>query len=213
MTIFGIALSSITPLQALAFTGAFLAVFSALNKSMIPLRIVAILSTTSVAAYTFMTKDLVFGALYSLLIFLNTLRLREMLALSNQTRGLEKSDFPYEALKAFMKSQKFAPEAALFRKGDIANEAYYIVSGHVALPEMDIDLGPGSLVGEMGLFGEKQARSLTVVAKDHVTALKIPYYDLQELCLQNPAFGLDLFKLIVRRQVENQNRFSNRLNG
>jgi CRP/FNR family transcriptional regulator, cyclic AMP receptor protein len=209
MNLSSLTFATITPLEFFAFCGAILAVFSAFKKAMIPLRIVTILSTLAFCTYFFLSKNWAFGLFYAALTLLNLLRLRDMIALSRQTKELTKTDFPYETLQAFMASKNFEPEAALFRKGDLSDAAYYIVSGHVTLPEMQIDLGPGNLVGEMGLFGEKQARSLTVVAKDKVVALKIPYYALQELCLQNPSLGLSLFKLIVRRHVENQNRVSN----
>jgi CRP/FNR family transcriptional regulator, cyclic AMP receptor protein len=192
------------PLHLMGFLGAFLGVFSATKKAMIPLRLVAIASAIAFAIYYFWKQDWLNFLIYSIVFMSNILRLREMLELAQTMKSLTSTDFPVETLRPFMKSINFKPEAALFRKQDNATDAYYIVSGRVHLPEIETELGPGSLVGEMGLFSDRQARAYTVVAMNNVVALKISYHDLQELCLQNPAFGISLFKLIVRRQVANQ---------
>jgi CRP/FNR family transcriptional regulator, cyclic AMP receptor protein len=208
MSSIGNIISGFSLIDLIGFAAAILAVFAASKESMIPLRVVTIVSTLAFCGYYIAQQDWMKATIYGMVTLLNISRLRQMIALAHQTKSLTKTDFPFETLKPFMKSESFEPEAVLFRKGEKSEVAYYIVSGNVNLPELAIDLGPGSLVGEMGMFGDSQTRSLTIVARDNVTVLKIPYHDLQELCLQSPSFGLSLFKLIVRRQVENQLRFS-----
>jgi CRP/FNR family transcriptional regulator, cyclic AMP receptor protein len=196
--------TNLSLIDMLGFAAAILAILAASKKAIIPLRIAAIASSLAFAIYYFFESQWVSLCVHGVTALCNIVRLQQMIELTRQTKAITTSDLPLETLKPFMKKTQFEPGAALFRKGTISDAAYYIISGEVQLPEIQVKLGPGNFVGEMGLFSENQTRTFTIVALTNVVALKISYHDLQELCLQNPSFGLSLFKLITRRQVANQ---------
>jgi len=64
-----------------------------------------------------------------------------------------------------MTRRAFKAGEVLFRKGDLADEIVYIASGEIRLKEADQLLGPGELIGEIGLFSPEKTRTQTVVCE------------------------------------------------
>jgi CRP-like cAMP-binding protein len=67
------------------------------------------------------------------------------------------------------------------------------------LPERGIVLGPGEIIGEIGIFSPFQARTTSAICETAVTALVLSHHKVLELYYQNPAFGLYLGRMIIRR--------------
>ena len=56
----------------------------------------------------------------------------------------------------------------LFRAGDAGNSMHLILAGSVMVGEIGVVLGPGSFVGEMGVFGPSHLRTGTAVCATEV---------------------------------------------
>lgn len=178
------------------------------SKTMIPLRLAIIAANILSIVWGVYTLNMPNLILNCLLLPLNILRLREMQKLISDVRAANREPIDYDWLKPYMREIDYEAGATIFRKGDDADAAYVIGEGQVALPELGVILGPGSLMGEMGLFtsGNKRVSSATCVGQ--VRAWRITYSDFEQLYFQNPQFGFHIVRLMVRRMETNLARFS-----
>jgi CRP/FNR family transcriptional regulator, cyclic AMP receptor protein len=173
-------------------------------KTMIPLRAVAVVSNVA-----FMTYGLAGGiypvfVLHAVLLPLNCLRLQQMRALIRRVREASRGKMSMEWLIPLMTRQKLEAGHVLFRKGDPANSMYLILKGSVKLVEIDVALGPGALVGEIGVFAPDNRRTGTAVCESDVEVGTISDQKVLQLYYQNPAFGFYMFRLVLQRMLENQ---------
>ena len=87
----------------------------------------------------------------------------------------------------------------VMERGEYATGAFYIVSGEVEVVELSETFGKGTLLGEIGLFTPDGRRPMTVRCKTDVQTAMIDYDQFKELYFQNPQFGFRLLHLIVAR--------------
>jgi CRP/FNR family transcriptional regulator, cyclic AMP receptor protein len=192
--------------EYVGYGGVALALASMSRRTIIPLRLFAIGACTAFAIYCAAS-----GAYPNLVVNLIALpvhayRLWEMLRLTRHIRVAVDSDLNVDWLKPFMRQRKIASGTPLFRKGDHAAEMYYVVSGRLRLVELNLEIGPGQLVGEIGLFSPARSRTFGATAVEDVELLAIGDRDLQQLYYQNPRFGFYLIQLVTRRLVVNMER-------
>lgn len=176
-------------------------------KTMLPLRVVAIASNVA-----FMTYGLLGGvypvlALHVILLPLNCLRLHQMRRLIRKVREASRGDVSMEWLIPLMTRHHYPKGAVLFRMGDAGNSMHLVLAGSVRILELDALLGPGSIVGEMGVFGPNHRRTGTAVCDTEVEIGSITEQQATQLYYQNPAFGFHLFRIVVQRVLENERRW------
>ena len=104
-----------------------------------------------------------------------------------------------EWLLPHMKRKKFKAGTVLFNKGDIANQLFYIRSGTVRSTELDLSMGAGNLIGEIGLFTEDRKRSASVMCETDCVCYTMTDEAMYLLYTQNPRVGFYLIRLIVQR--------------
>ncbi|HEX9686359.1 MAG TPA: cyclic nucleotide-binding domain-containing protein, partial [Burkholderiales bacterium] len=98
-----------------------------------------------------------------------------------------------------MTRRAFKAGDVLFRKGDLADEVVYIVSGQLRLQEHDQILGPGELIGEIGLFSPEKRRTQSIVCETDGELYRITDEMIYRLYYQNPKLGFYFIRLIVER--------------
>jgi CRP-like cAMP-binding protein len=76
---------------------------------------------------------------------------------------------------------------------------FLVGKGKYRIPELDIDLRPGEIFGEMGLltYGSQRTASVECVESGHV--LTMPYDEVRALYFENPEFGFYFLKLSSNR--------------
>ena len=173
---------------------------------MIPLRIVAIVTNIMYIIYSLMTGLMPMLLLHALLLPLNTVRLFQMRRLVRSVREAVEGDLNMDWILPYMSPAKFKTGQVLSKKDDPADMVYYIVEGSVRLDELDVSIGSGHLLGEMGAFTPKGRRLNTMHCETEVKAMTITVERIRELYLQNPRLGFSLTQLIVGRLAENQGR-------
>ncbi len=189
--------------------GAVLAsLYAFYSKTMIPLRMAIILANLLSIVWGLHTGNLPNLVLNCLLLPLNILRLREMQTLIGDVRMANREPLNYDWLKPYMREVDLQAGQTIFSKGDEADAAYVIGEGQVALPELGVLLGPGSLMGEMGLFTSGNKRVSGARCVSNVRAWRITYSEFEQLYFQNPQFGFHIVRLMVRRMESNLARFS-----
>jgi CRP/FNR family cyclic AMP-dependent transcriptional regulator len=182
-----------------AWLGAALAVTAFFMKTMIPLRVVAMLGHIC-----FLIYGLSSGAYYVLLAYgvtlpFNVWRLRQMQQLVSNVKTAADADLAVKWLHPFMKEQSYADGTTIFRKGDHADQLFFIAKGRVKLVEIGQELSEGHLFGEIGFFSPDQKRSLTAVCLGDCQLYRIGASDFKQLYYQNPEFGFYIVQLIARR--------------
>ncbi|MCZ7641661.1 MAG: cyclic nucleotide-binding domain-containing protein [Pseudorhodoplanes sp.] len=88
---------------------------------------------------------------------------------------------------------------------------FYPVSGRYRLEEIDVPIGPGEVVGEIGLVTPDNKRTQTFRCEEDGELLVIGYNQVKQLYFQNPKFGFFFLKLITQRLLANHRNMQERL--
>jgi CRP-like cAMP-binding protein len=180
-------------------------------RTMIPLRLFGILSNIVVIAFAIPTRGYLVIVVQSLVLVLNSYRLHQMLQLVRDVRRSVNSDLSMEWLKPFMTERKCAPGDVLFYKDEKAEDMLYIVSGRFRLVESGIEFPVGAIVGELGMLSPSKARTQTLECVEAGVILSVSYSKVEELYVQNPAFGFYFLRLSSARLFENIGKLEQRL--
>ena len=195
----------------LGFLAGALYIASHYMKTMVPLRLTEIASNALFVIYGAMYPSWPTLALYGLLIPLNALRLYEMLELIKKVREAAQHDLSIDWLKPFMHKATYTKGYILFHKDEPAEEMYYVVSGRCHVKELNLEIKPGQLLGELGFITPERKRTQTVECLDEVHMLVISYDKVSELYFQNPSFGFYFLKLTSERLLQNVKRLEQAL--
>ncbi len=177
-------------------------------KTIMPLRMVAISSNIAFITYALVEDLTPILILHALLLPLNILRLIE---LKREVRKAERAmteDFSVDSILTVMKERLLAPGDVLFRKGDAADDLYYVESGRIDLPEIGKQLGPGDVLGEIGLFSTTGRRTSSAVALEKTLLHTLPRKKVASTLVQHPRLGIMLLRLAATRLTENLSQAS-----
>jgi hypothetical protein len=177
-------------------------------KTMVPLRVVAIASNVAFITYAGMASLYPVLVLHLVLLPMNIWRTVQMVALVRRVREAAKGDLSVDWLRPYMRRERHAANAVLFRRGDHADRLYYLVGGEIELVEIGVTLVPGALFGEIALFSPDQTRTQTAVCRTEVELLRIGQDEIAQLCYQNPAVAFHLLRLITARLLMNTERLA-----
>jgi CRP/FNR family cyclic AMP-dependent transcriptional regulator len=172
-------------------------------KTMMPLRTIAIASNVAFISYGYLGEMTPILILHVALLPLNLWRLYQTRQLVNKVRRAMEGDLSFDWLIPHMNSRSFASGETIFRKGDPARELFLISAGTVRLAELRIEIGKGSMVGEIGVFSPYKARIATAIAVTRVDVLAIAEDRVIALYNENREFGFYLVSLITKRLVAN----------
>lgn len=206
-----IAVANINTANMLALGGAIFYVATLMMRTIVPLRVIGIISIAFFIAY-----GVVAGAVSTLLLYLfslpvNIVRLRQMLTLVRKARSSAQGDLSMDWLRPYMTPRRYKKGDVLFRKGDVANEMFLTVTGKFLVTEIGVELPPGRLMGELGFAAPKNRRTQTIQCLESGDVLSITYETLLELYFQNPEFGYYLLSLTSERLLQNISRLEGAL--
>ena len=137
--------------------------------------------------------------LYAVMIPINAKKVWQMKKL---VRAIEnaKSETPVsEWLLPHMTRREVKAGTTLWHRGDKATEMLYVEKGQLKLQEYDELIGPGSLVGEIGLFAPDNRRTRTIVCATDCTLYGLSAEAMALLYYENPKLGYHVMRLIVAR--------------
>jgi hypothetical protein len=201
-----VGLTHITLANMLALTGAVFFVATLLVRTIVPLRVIGIVSNMFFIAYGALAGSMPTFFLYLLSLPINAIRLRQMLTLVKKARVSAQGDLSMDWLRPFMTPRKYRKGDILFHKGDPANEMFLTVTGKFLVSEIGIELPPGRMMGELGFVDPKNRRTQTVECIENGDVLTITYEKLLELYFQNPEFGYYFLRLTTERLMQNISR-------
>ena len=180
-------------------------------RTMIPLRVFAILTNIVLIATAIPSHNYLVIVVQSLVLVLNAYRLHQMLQLLRDVKKSVNSDLSMEWLKPFMTERKCTVGEILFYKDEKADEMLYIVSGRFKLVESGIELPVGAIVGEMGMLSPSNVRTQSLECIESGMILSVSYSKVEELYVQNPAFGFYFLRLTSARLFQNIGKLEDRL--
>jgi len=201
-----IAIANINTANMLALVGAIFYVATLMMRTIVPLRVIGIISITFFIAYGVVAGAVSTFLLYLLSLPINVIRLRQMLSLVKKARLSAQGDLSMDWLRPYMTPRRYRKGDTLFRKGDVANEMFLTVTGKFLVVEIGIEVGPNRIMGELGFVAPKNKRTQTVQCIDSGDVLTITYETLLELYFQNPEFGYYLMSLTSERLLQNVSR-------
>jgi CRP/FNR family cyclic AMP-dependent transcriptional regulator len=172
-------------------------------STMVPLRTVAICSNVLFASYGAFAHIYPVLILHTILLPVNSVRLYQILDLIKRVRAAELSELSVEILLPLMSKRRLKAGEVLVRKGEKADSMYYLASGTMRIVEVGKTIGPGSVLGEIGIFARDQKRTATVESLDECEIYEISESRTKQLYFQNPAFGFAMMKVVIGRLLEN----------
>jgi CRP-like cAMP-binding protein len=180
-------------------------------RTMIPLRVFGILTNIVLIATAIPNHNYPVILVQAVVLVLNSYRLHQMLQLVRDVKRSVNSDLSMDWLKPFMTERKCTTGEVLFYKDEKAEDMLYIVSGRFKLVESGIELPVGAIVGELGMLSPLKLRTQTLECIEAGVILSVSYIKVEELYVQNPAFGFYFLRLASARLFENIDKLEKRL--
>jgi CRP-like cAMP-binding protein len=148
---------------------------------------------------------------------LNILRLvqmqRQIAAVSAEPASAADGDDRFDWLIPLAEQRSLVAGGRLFARGDRAESLFVIVEGEIELPEIGVRLGPGAMLGEIGLFSEDRRRTTSAVARGPVELAELTERRVEQLYFDNPRFAYRLIRMITQRLIENLARLEESATG
>ena len=180
-------------------------------RTMIPLRIFGILANVVLFATAIPAHNYLVMLVQSAMFCVNSYRLHQMLQLVRDVKKSVNSDLSMEWLKPFMTERQCTAGEILFYKDEKAEDMLYIVSGKFKLVESGIVLPVGAIVGELGMLSPSNMRTQSLECVEPGLILSVSYTKVEELYVQNPAFGFYFLRLSSARLFQNISTLEQRL--
>ena len=185
--------------EYLGYLASVLVLCTFCTKTMMPLRIIALGSNVAFIAYASLLHLYPVLILHTILLPLNAWRLTEILRLVKRVQGTVDDDQVFRALSPFAKRITARRGEVVIRKGDASDALYLVMDGALWVEDAEAELGPGSIVGEMGVLTRGNLRTATVVAKSDCVLGRVSAAEFERVYFTSPSLGLSLVRLIIGR--------------
>jgi len=195
-------------IETFGYLGALMTLTTFSMKTMLHLRMVAIVSNLAFITYGVLGDVYPVLLLHLTLLPLNVWRLRQLLQLTRQIKELSASRLSIEWLKPFSRHKAVQAGETLFRQGDAAAEVLFVLSGRFRAVEADVAMEQGDVIGELGLITREHERTQTVVCEQAGSLLLVTYDEVRQMYYQNPKFGFFFLELVAERLMRDAKRMA-----
>lgn len=184
-------------------------------KRMLPLRILAVGANIAFIGFAIAMyfhpgtdpKAPIPGLVLNVLLLpINLRRMSEIRKLTAEIGRATHESPVSQWLLPHMRRRGFRAGEVLFRKGERADSLIYIASGELTLVEIAKPVGPGDLLGEIGLFSPENVRTQTLRADTDGELYEMTGESLFQLHYQNPRLGFYLIRLVAERLLNDLHR-------
>lgn len=196
--------------NVLGMLGVFFCLASFAMKNMLSLRVLALAGNVFFIAYGYVESLLPSIVLNAVLLPLNVARLWEITRLSKEIARATGDSPASQWLLPHMHRRPFKAGEVLFRKGDAADNLIYVASGELKLEEIGRKIGPGELIGEIGLFAPGRTRTQTLVCETDGEIYHMTDKMVFRLYYQDPKLGFYLMRLVTERLLRDVQRLDYR---
>jgi CRP/FNR family cyclic AMP-dependent transcriptional regulator len=195
--------------EILGYVGLLLLLASYAVKTIIWLRLLAMASNVALILYAIVAGHYAVAAIAAVILVINIYRyleMRRLVGAASEASAGAGAPISVDWLLPYMRPVDVPKGQVLFRKGDVADAMYFISSGRVRIDEYSIEIGKGSLFGEIGIFSTDRIRTATATCIEAGSLLRVSADKVRELYYQNPEFGFFLVGVITRRLTEDLER-------
>jgi CRP-like cAMP-binding protein len=169
------------------------------TKTMVPLRIFAIASNVAFIGYAAALDLHPILILHGILLPLNAWRLSQVLRLGELVRARARENRIFAALAPVSSRLQVRQGESVIRKGDRSDALYLVLAGTLRVVEPGVTVGPGTVLGEIGVLSSTGARTATVTALSDCVLGRISAREFRRLYYTDPALSLRLIRLIIDR--------------
>jgi CRP/FNR family transcriptional regulator, cyclic AMP receptor protein len=185
---------------------------SALVKTIIPLRWLAVGGNLAFMVYGALTPAYMVLVLHALLLPANLVRGVQMIRLTKRVRASAAgTDTSGIWLRRYMKQRRRKAGTVLFKAGDPADRLYFLVEGAVEIVEQGFVIQAGQIFGEIAFFLPDGLRTGTARCATACTLLSIDETTFKQLYYQNPEFGFEVVRVIAGRLSRDVHRLQRKL--
>lgn len=188
----------------LAYVASALTIGSLGMKTMLPLRIFALIGNLLFIPYGLAEHFYLVTAVNLVILPMNVWRLIEIKRLIRNVRDASNDNHVFDALMPF--ARRITPKRGevLIRRGDPSDSLYLVLEGSLWVEEAKAELGAGTVVGEIGVLSGTRKRTATVIAKTDCVLARVSADDFQQVYFTHPSVGLSLVRLVIDRLVAQQ---------
>ncbi len=186
-------------------------VATASTKTMVPLRILAIVANCFLMFVFAVSHSWVPMAMQAFALPMNGYRLYQMIVLIRSVGEAIRAKPSLDWLKPFMAERHYRKGDLLFAKGEAADEMFYTMTGRYVLLEPGIEIETGHVVGELAMLAPDNRRTATLECIEEGNVLSITYEQVEQLYYQNPTFGFYFLRLATARLFDNVTRLESEL--
>ena len=201
-----IALANITFANVFALIGGIFLILSFVVRTVVPMRVLCIVSIVFFLASAVLAGSVPHFFLYLLALPINVVRLVQIRNLVRKARNSAQGTLSLGWLRPFMTPRSYKKGEVLFRKGDPAMEMLLTLSGKFLVTEINIEIPPERILGELGFVSPQNNRTQSVECIEDGEVLTIEYDKLLEIYFQNPEFGYYFLRLTSDRLLQNYAR-------
>ena len=201
-----IALANITFANVFALIGGIFLILTFVVRTVVPMRILCIVSIVFFLGSAALAGSVPKFFLYLLALPINVVRLVQIRNLVKKARSSAQGTLSLGWLRPFMTPRHYQKGDVLFRKGDPATEMLLTVSGKFLVTEINIEIPPERILGELGFVSPNNHRTQSVECIEDGEVLTILYDKLLEIYFQNPEFGYYFLRLTSDRLLQNYAR-------
>ena len=168
-------------------------------RTMMPLRMVALASNLSLIVYSAVNRLYPVLVLQLILLPLNLWRLVEIIQLARRLRAAVSEDNVFKALLPFATVRRIRAGDVIMRKGERSDALYLVLEGSLRVEESGGTVGPGTIVGEIGVLSSSHRRTATISAGGDCKLGLVSAVNFQRVYYTDPALGLSLMRLVIDR--------------
>lgn len=169
------------------------------------LRVLGLVAGAGFALHGFLAGSWIEVVLGLAIVVVNIWRLieaRRLVGITREATAASAAPVTLDWLLPYMRPLALPKDTVVFHKGEAADAMYFISHGRVRFEELGVEMGKGSLFGEIGIFSHNKARTATAKCLEDCSLLQISAEQARELYYKNPNFGFFLVDLITRRLME-----------
>ncbi|TDL90513.1 cyclic nucleotide-binding domain-containing protein [Meridianimarinicoccus aquatilis] len=195
--------------EALGWLASILTVATYSMNTMIPLRVLAIVSSLCFVIYALVLQLWPLLAMELILLPINAYRLWQILTLRGRlARGkahhIADGHPDFSVMKTYGKSRRFEAGTVIFERGDRVDQLYYVASGRVLIPEFQVEMAPGDIFGEIAFFTDAAKRTATARCIEETHVYELDEKRFMMLQFEDPSFGLSVMRTMTRRLLANK---------
>ena len=189
-------------IEAIGWIASALTVGAYAMNTMLPLRVLAVLSSVFFLIYGLLLSVWPLVAMDLVLLPINVYRLWQLLSLRKKVEVGLAGPPNFGIIRHYGKRRIIPADTVLFHKGGAVDQLYLLGRGRVAIEEMGVEVGEGDIFGEIAFFTDAATRTATARTLEEVELYELGETQFQRLQFEDPSFGLAVMRTVTRRLLD-----------